>query len=473
MDTRLMNKPASRLASILAILMLCLHHPQSVSAHKTRPGQETDSKKVSREYLEEKYMSIPLLFMTDRELNDDQKSFANRRHTETRSIYDVYCGTVPVPVLNVQNKDMNEKRKALGWQAEDKASKKLDCRLLNGKAEPSSSLGQFGDLIISKAREAGSDEICLFVHGFKNSFESGARKAANLAYNMECPVIYYSWPSAAKVFQYFVDSGSNEWSQEHFNRLLEELMAVKEKSGLKVHAVAHSMGNRLAVRSVGIMQDNKHLFDKIFLVDPDFDSQTFMHYVARYAHKRRAHSPDKICILFSHKDRALPVAQRLFGGYTRLGQGADTILESLLKPQEMIQGLLDGGKSAFGLKDLFFEDEDDSTAHNLFTDEFEWIDFTVLDHGFMGHTVPYKLITSLVRTGKPGPGLAFKPVKIELADFKSKTLECFFGNNTPDGIGKCKRVVFVDQANRNDSGSDSKDSGRSIADKELNESKSD
>jgi hypothetical protein len=36
---------------------------------------------------------------------------------------------------------------------------------------------------------------------------------------------------------------------------------------------------------------------------------------------------------------------------------------------------------------------------------FEWIDFTVLDHGIMGHTIPFELIASLWSTNLPGDGL--------------------------------------------------------------------
>lgn len=122
------------------------------------------------------------------------------------------------------------------------------------------------------------------MHGFNNPFSGAARSAARLAYYAECPVILYSWPSAGKILQYYTDLGNNEWSQEHFNRFLEELMKIKEQTGLKFSLFAHSMGIKLAVRGAPVVK-GKQLFENIFLINPDFDSRTFVHYVSRFIAK--------------------------------------------------------------------------------------------------------------------------------------------------------------------------------------------
>lgn len=224
------------------------------------------------------------------------------------------------------------------------------------------------------------------------------------------PVILYSWPSKGKLAQYSVALGNNEWSQEHFDSLMEELNQIKDTSGIKFTLVAHSMGNKLAVRATPVMR-GKHLFKQIFLVDPDFDAETFVHYLVRYARNTenqiepsagsddKAPAQTKVRILFSHRDRALPLSEFLFGGYTRLGQAADSLLSSLVTPHSLpsITGL---GKES---SERHSENQRDNNPDWLV--KFEWIDFTALDHGLIGHTIPYKLVASLWSTNTPGDGL--------------------------------------------------------------------
>ena len=254
------------------------------------------------------------------------------------------------------------------------------------------------------------------VHGFNTPFAAAAKEAALVAYNVQHPVIMYSWPSKGKFSQYDVDLGNNEWSQEHFDALLEELKQIKDNSNIKFTLIAHSMGNRLVVHSAPVLKD-KHIFKQAFLVDPDFDAETFVHYLLRYARisddgakvaevtsasgKSEAIEPTSVRILFSHKDHALPLSEFLFGGYTRLGQAADTLLTTVVTPFSIPEKLSDALGST-GTKDASKNNVGELPKWMM---NFEWIDFTVLDHGVIGHTVPYGLIASLWSTNLPGPGL--------------------------------------------------------------------
>ena len=274
----------------------------------------------------------------------------------------------------------------------------------------------FGQVVIDAAQKAGTQDVFVVVHGFNTPFAAAAKEAALVAYNVQHPVILYSWPSKGKFSQYDVDLGNNEWSQEHFDELLDELKRISDNSGIKFTLIAHSMGNRLVVHSAPVLK-GKHSFKQIFLVDPDFDAETFVHYLVRYARdngdankaeeivegsdKAKVVAPTNVRILFSHKDHALPLSEFLFGGYTRLGQAADTLLTTVVTPFSIPEKLSDAFSSAVT------EDASKANISQLpkWVMSFEWIDFTILDHGVIGHTVPYELIASLWSTNLPGAGL--------------------------------------------------------------------
>jgi len=277
----------------------------------------------------------------------------------------------------------------------------------------------FGPVIIDAAKKAGTDEVFVMVHGFNTTFTHAAKNALLLAQQVHHPVILYSWPSKGRPGQYNVDLGNNEWSQEHFNEFLEELNEVKDTTGVKFTLVAHSMGNRLVVASSPVLVGN-HLFKQMYLVDPDFDAETFVHYLSRYARKKEIAEkmadhgdgvkPTKVRILFSHRDHALPLSEFLFGGYTRLGQAADRLLSTVVTPFSIPDRLNDAintveGKDVenVGAADAAKERDKEDTPQWVLN--FEWIDFTVLDHGIIGHTIPYELIANLWAKNEPGEGL--------------------------------------------------------------------
>ncbi len=375
---------------------------------------------------------------------------------ESDNIYNVYCGKLDYVLANDQEKNVAQFADTLGWRSAKKPGKvpySVEPFHFDQSASEEDNYDQFGQAIVAAAKQSGKKEIFLCVHGFNNSFAVAAGKAARLAYNVQCPVVLYSWPSTARLLQYIVDSGNNEWSQEHFNRLMEELIDLKEKNGLRINLVAHSMGNRLAVRSIPVIA-HKPLFEQVFLVDPDFDAETFFHYIVRYKpSKGQSAVATKVRILFSRKDRALPLAQLLFGGYTRLGQGADTLLESLFNPLQLPNAIQDTA----GMLSKLNPFGDDSkipakpVASDIMYKKFEWIDFTAIDHGPIGHTIPYEMIANLWSTGKPGQGL--KLVDSQAGQVNGLTqfaAKCFKQKKHIGELGKCEQVVVekIPSANR-------------------------
>lgn len=135
----------------------------------------------------------------------------------------------------------------------------------------------------------------------------------------------------------------------------------------------------------------KGLFSDIYLVNPDFDAQTFVHYLSRYIPKTGFVAGVRAQLLVSRKDKALSIAEGLFGGYTRLGQGADFTLSALTRP------------------DLFSKVWSDHTTEDKNVDQskvsamraesieraIRVVDVTELDHGLIGHKVPHEYIASM------------------------------------------------------------------------------
>jgi pimeloyl-ACP methyl ester carboxylesterase len=391
-----------------------------------------------------RYVQIPLFYMTDRERG--RPYFGAYRMNEQGHVYKVPCGKLDYTLENDHQNKITEREESLGWRAGTKPGK-VPFSVHPFKIDNEDDVyDTFGQAISEAAKQSGRNEIFLLVHGFNNNFQIAAGKAARLAYNVQCPVVLYSWPSTGKLLQYNIDAGNNEWSQEHFNRLIEELISLKERTGLKINLVAHSMGNRLAVRSAPVAE-GKRVFEQVFLVDPDFDAETFVHYVVRYvAHDSRRTSTANFRIFFSRKDRALPIAQLLFGGYTRLGQGADTVLETLFNPLEL-PNTLQNTADILGKLNPFAEDSsnsNDKDATDRWRNRFEWIDFTAIDHGLIGHTIPYELIASLWSTGKPGEGLAIVDAPTGQVNLITRFVARYFRQKSRIGDwGKCEKVVLT------------------------------
>jgi pimeloyl-ACP methyl ester carboxylesterase len=448
---------SSNLLSCFIAIALIIMSQIPASAHKLKktPG-------VSR------YVRIPLLYMTDRAYVN--KTFLNQRKIEEGSIYDVYSGTLECTIENSQYKTLTPAQEKLGWHYADKLLKNPISEMQLSESGKKCVYAQLGEKLIETANKVGTNEFFVNVHGFNNPFSGSAKSAAKLAYAAERPVLLYSWPSAGRIIFYDVDGTNNEWSQEHFNRLMEELVCVKRKSNLTFSLVAHSMGNRLAVRSASILK-GKNLFEQVFLVDPDLDAETFVHYVARYSVGGREekvimaktdnstvsseasnvpeNSHGKLRILFSHHDNALPIVQLLFsGGYTRLGQGADTMLASVFDPNTL-PNIMQGAAELFqptsdkeDATDVSADKEDDSQYFKL-ARAFEWIDYTLLDHGILGHTVPCELIASLWATGQPGKGL--KLVTTEngsINRFTRFASRVFRQTKHVGDVGRCEKVVY-------------------------------
>lgn len=309
------------------------------------------------------YITIPVNYVTDRELVGE--TFGPHRRYATDCQHHMYYGTAFVDVPNVDNKSDAALFKSLDWKVSDHKTGKIAPKDRIDPSNPDESKKQFISRLKKSLDQSGKSDLCLFVHGAADGFEDCTLDAAQLAYSLQKPIVLYSWPSDARRRGYFIDANDVEWSQGHFDQFLKDLMAMQAEHPLEVVLVSHSMGNRLVVRSLPVVY-GKGLVRDWEMVSPDIDADTCRHYILGLTQLKA-----KLRLYVSNKDKMLPLSQLLSGGYYRLGEASNP---TYAKPGPNFK-------------------------------QFERIDFTAVDTGLTGHSIPFTLISNFVDSDKPGPGL--------------------------------------------------------------------
>jgi esterase/lipase superfamily enzyme len=205
------------------------------------------------------------------------------------------------------------------------------------------------------AERAGGREALLYVHGYKESFESATLGAAELAEGVGFsgqPMVF-AWPSRAALLDYGYDRESALFSRD---ALEESLLAMLGEGGAgRVHIVAHSMGTLLTVETLRQMfarhgDSFASRLGAVVLASADIDLDLFANSLERL----RSIVP-KITVISSTSDKALEVSRRLAGGVSRAGAATRDELESL---GVRVVDATDHGGWAFVKHDLFLSDAD-------------------------------------------------------------------------------------------------------------------
>jgi esterase/lipase superfamily enzyme len=193
-----------------------------------------------------------------------------------------------------------------------------------GGIEPVS--GGVSDLL---AQAGGGPDVLIYVHGFKQTFETAALDAAHLSDGIRFrgQTMVFSWPSKAGFFDYAYDRDSAMWSRDDFERVLQSIVATP--SGGRVHIVAHSMGTMLTLES--LRQLHARYGDTIagkigavVFAAPDIDMDVFSSTISRIGPLAR-----KITVITATNDRALALSGKIAGGMTRVGAAEKTAIEQL------------------------------------------------------------------------------------------------------------------------------------------------
>ncbi|WP_091130095.1 alpha/beta hydrolase [Microvirga guangxiensis] len=179
------------------------------------------------------------------------------------------------------------------------------------------------------AQAAFGRDLLLYIHGYRESFETAAASTIDLSEGIKFPGAtgLFTWPSAASTFSYVADREAAMWSRD----ALEDVLAAiaKTPSGGRIHIVAHSMGTLLTLEALRMLRGDggasaMERIGAIVLAAPDIDIDLF----ARGLEKL---GPDaqKITVISSTNDRALAVSSRLAGGIVRAGAAERERLEAL------------------------------------------------------------------------------------------------------------------------------------------------
>jgi esterase/lipase superfamily enzyme len=182
--------------------------------------------------------------------------------------------------------------------------------------------------LLGQAGGGGSD-VLIYVHGFKQTFETAALDAAHLSDGIKFrgQTMVFSWPSKAGLFDYSYDRDSAMWSRDDFERVLQSVVTPPGVG--RVHIVAHSMGTMLALESLRQLHDRygdtvDGRIGAVVFASPDIDMDVFSSAITRIGPLAR-----KITVITATNDRALALSGQLAGGMTRVGAAEKAVIEKL------------------------------------------------------------------------------------------------------------------------------------------------
>jgi len=163
-------------------------------------------------------------------------------------------------------------------------------------------------------------EVLVFVHGFNVTFEDAARRAAQIAYDLEFggPAVMYSWPSRGKLSPagYRHDSVNAMFTVAHLRQFLQ---SIGDRSGATaIHVIAHSMGNQAltnALKEISLAPSAPAVpISEVILTAPDIDAGIFRQMADQF---RKA--AQRVTLYASANDRALHLSKKYQGNFVRVG----------------------------------------------------------------------------------------------------------------------------------------------------------
>jgi len=318
----------------------------------------------------------------------------------------MYYGTAFVTVENTNHEQEGNLFETLGWKPANQHEKHIAPKDQIDPARPVRAKTQFFERLKKALDQGGTDTLCVYVHGADESFEDACLDAAELEYHLKRPLVLYSWPAEPKLLDYIVDNGNSEWSQGHFMLFGRDLVAFKERHPLRVIFLAHSMGNRFLFRAIHLMY-KEQLVGDLELISPDIDLDTCRHYLMGF---RRVDNRTAIRLYVSNRDRMLKLSQKLFGGYARLGEHVQQNLGPTRSVEDVTVRKDADGKRKLSNEKLLevpnkeeSEDSENADVHGEMDEAvIERIDFTAVDKGLTGHSIPFQLVADMVNGIQPG-----------------------------------------------------------------------
>lgn len=408
-----------------------------VSASASAPGALPISGSVDRAFTTgerrpSKTVRIPVFFVTDRNQLEQKRDktkveFGNERQYIGMDRDDPHLGLAYCLIENTEHKSKTEKWDQLGWTESTRSEEGPDGAILTSGQKYADVQSKFYDSVYTKGIEGKEHEVDIFVPGYMSTFDSGLRSAARLAYYAERPMVLYSWCSKGEFTQYISDLANVDWSQEHFNEMIRRLNEQGDKDPwLKLRLYAHSMGNKIVLRSVPQLVACKNLVE-VSLVCPDVDNGVVYQYARRFFNSK---SQLIVRLYESKHDRMLKLSQFAHGGYKRLGEDRKP-LDAML-PAGTPMDLPDDG-----IGDIAGAAEREAKYKLL--RRVQTFDFSDVDIGALGHRIPVEVLASVSATGQPGPGLELV-LRRDTADSETSITGQPAVNGPNDGVLKVMRI---------------------------------
>jgi len=149
----------------------------------------------------------------------------------------------------------------------------------------------------------------VYVHGFNTSFEQAILRAAQIGFDIgiQSCMATFSWPSSG---WYTLDEASIEASEVNFASFISDF--VSQTGVEKIHIIAHSMGNRLLMRSLNYLRQSRgaqhtaEVLGQAILAAPDVHQDTFRQFASSFKHLA-----EQTTIYTSNKDRAIEASEFL------------------------------------------------------------------------------------------------------------------------------------------------------------------
>ena len=218
------------------------------------------------------------------------------------------------------------------WRAEFRTDPNRHIILTNVK--PSDSADVFFTEVGDRVAASGRKEVFVFIHGFNNSFQAGAERAAQLAadLSLDGAPILYSWPSKGSVLAYKADEQEAEVDSQIAD-LAGFLDDVAKRSGAsRIHLIAHSMGNRFLLKAMNQLAERpapvRPAFDEIVLAAPDVGVDDFQRH---WPEIRRLGG--RFTLYASKRDKALLLSGQIHN-MQRIGDARKVVISDGLQTVE-------------------------------------------------------------------------------------------------------------------------------------------
>lgn len=268
------------------------------------------------------YDTVEVLFATDRNRtnsNDPNKVYGKGRNESNNLEYGVCRISIP-PNHKTGNIERPSWYKRLFFSDPENPQKHIVIYDLKVKTEV-----DILSFLNSKISFSTNKDAFIFIHGFNVSFSEAIRRTAQIAHDLSFKgaSISYSWPSLSEVKGYMSDEDSVVWTVPHLKNLIKKVLS--DSNLLKLHLIAHSMGNRALTNAIKELKTegfNLEKINQIVLAAPDIDSNVFTDVIVPGI----KNVSKQITLYASSKDNALKFSRRIRSGIIRAGESGDNLV---------------------------------------------------------------------------------------------------------------------------------------------------